>query len=166
MSDQKAAKAAEKKAEKEAAIAASIGELKAKHPQLADDELRRLAMIEMRRRALDRQAQRVLNPRVNAKADTRRKVIIGAMLLDEMSRSKAAAQLVSTLVGRLKEADKKLFGDIQPGGHDLLDLLREKILPESLAEAEASQSQRFTLTFQRDPALLATLKRLIAGKTA
>ena len=88
------------------------------------------------------------------------------MLLDEMSRSQAAAQLVSAFVGRLvKDADKKLFGDIKPG-HDLIGLLREKILPESLAEAEASQSQRFTLTFQRDPALLATLKRLIAGKTA
>lgn len=164
MSDQKAAKAAEKKAEKEAAIVAMMDDLRGKHPDLNDAELRRVAQLRMRRAALDRMEARVMNPRVNTKAETRRKVILGAMLLDEMSRSQAAAQLVSAFVSRIKkDTDKKLFAEIKPG-HDLIGLLRSHILPESVQDALANQNERFTLTFRRDPDLVRLLSKLVPAQ--
>jgi hypothetical protein len=115
MSDQdKAAKAAANKAKKEAAAKELAAELRAKHPQLDEAELLKLAQIEMRRKALDAQAQRVLNPRVNSKADTRRKIIVGALVLTDSTKNNEVRQYLKKLLSSadLKESDRKLFADI------------------------------------------------------
>lgn len=109
----KASKAANAAKRKEA-MYELVGELRPKYPQLDQPELEKLAMIEMRRKALEQQAQKVLNPRVNSKADTKKKIILGALVLTEAGRNHEVRQLVRRLltVAELKEQDKKLFADL------------------------------------------------------
>ena len=93
-----------------------VGELRPKHPQLDQPELEVLAAIELRRRALDVQAQRVLNPRVNAKAETRRKILVGAVVLKAADRDPSIKDLVRRLLAAaasgLKDGDRKVISDL------------------------------------------------------
>ena len=108
----KASKAANAAKRKEA-MYELVGELRPKYPQLDQPELEKLAMIEMRRKALEQQAQKVLNPRVNSKADTKKKIIIGALVLTAAGKDHEVRQLVRRLLSQaeLKEADRKLFAE-------------------------------------------------------
>ena len=124
MSDQdKAARAAKAKASREAnaakrtqALYALLGELRPRHPELDQPELEILAGIELRRRALDAQRERVLNPRVNAKAQTRRKILVGAVVMTAMDRDPSVKDLVRRLLaaasGGLKDGDRKVLSDL------------------------------------------------------
>jgi len=105
-------KAQERRIIREKAIADSISELRGKYPQLESVELRKLAILEMRKKALERQAQRVLNPRINSKVDTKRKVLVGALILNEVKTNQELRKLVRRLIGTLKEADQKIFADL------------------------------------------------------
>jgi DNA-binding transcriptional regulator YbjK len=109
----KASKAANAAKRKEA-MYELVGELRPKYPQLDQPELEKLAMIEMRRKALEQQAQKVLNPRVNSKADTKKKIIIGALVLTAAAKDHEVRKFLRGLLTKaeLKESDKKLFADL------------------------------------------------------
>lgn len=108
----KATKAANEAKRKEA-MNEIVAELRAKYPQLEQVELEKLAKNQMRRKALDRQDQMVLNPRVNSKADTKKKIIIGALVLTAAGKDHEVRQLARRLLSQaeLKEADRKLFAE-------------------------------------------------------
>lgn len=106
----KATKAANEAKRKEA-MNEIVAELRTKYPQLELAELERLAKNQMRRKALDRQDQMVLNPRVNAKVETKRKILVGALILNEAKNHGELRNLLKRLLATLKESDQKLFAD-------------------------------------------------------
>lgn len=119
MSDaDKAAKAAATKAanaaKRKEAMLNLVADLRPKYPQLDQAELEKLAAIEMRKKALEQQAQKVLNPRVNSKADTKKKIIVGALLLTAAGKDQEIRKFLRGLLAKaeLKESDKKLFADL------------------------------------------------------
>lgn len=139
----KAAKAAKTKAanaaKRKEAMYELVGELRPKYPQLDQPELEKLAMIEMRRKALEQQAQKVLNPRVNSKAETKRKILVGALILNEAQNHAELRNLLKKLLLTLKESDQKLFS---------ADLLSTPTPP---AQPQAAPAQQPTAPAQPRP---------------
>ena len=176
MSDEKKPKSAEseqKAAAKQAAVEKLAIELKPKYPHLNEPELLKIAAFEQKKAAaraklarLEEQSQRVLNPRVNAKSDTRRKVIIGAMLMTSAATDATAYDYVRSYASQLKDSDKNLFDEFfsatpQPATRNVLQLLARNLVVESVSEALAAQTPRFTLTFNTTDELYALLPNLV-----
>lgn len=173
MKKPKSAEAEAKQAAKQAAVEKLAVELKPKYPHLNEPELLKIAAFEQKKAAaraklarLEEQSQRVLNPRVNAKSDTRRKVIIGAMLMTSATNDATAYDYVRSFASQLKDSDKNLFDEFfsqtpQPPTKNLLHLLARHVLAESVSEALAAKTPRFTLTFETTDELYAALPTLL-----
>ena len=77
----------------------------------------RIEKLEIEKKQLDKRQQN-LESLMNKKKkdeDTRRKIILGALILKELERNKGLKNYVLGLVESLSERDKKLFEQITSG---------------------------------------------------
>lgn len=83
----------------------------------ADDIKNRIEKLKIEKSQLDKR-QRNLEALMNKKKkneDTRRKIILGALILKELEKNKGLKDYVLGLVESLSERDKKLFEQITSG---------------------------------------------------
>ena len=83
----------------------------------ADDIKNRIEKLKVEKNQLDKR-QRNLEALMNKKKkneDTRRKIILGALILKELEKNKGLKNYVLGLVESLSERDKKLFEQITSG---------------------------------------------------
>ena len=86
----------------------------------ADDIKNRIEKLKVEKNQLDKR-QRNLEALMNKKKkneDTRRKIILGALILKELEKNKGLKNYVLGLVDSLSECDKKLFEQITSGQQD------------------------------------------------
>ena len=83
----------------------------------ADDIKNRIEKLKVEKNQLDKR-QRNLEALMNKKKkneDTRRKIILGALILKELEKNKGLTNYALGLVESLSERDKKLFEQITSG---------------------------------------------------
>ena len=83
----------------------------------ADDIKNRIEKLKVEKNQLDKR-QRNLEALMNKKKkdeDTRRKIILGSLILKELEKNKGLKNYVLGLVESLSERDKKLFEQITSG---------------------------------------------------
>ena len=83
----------------------------------ADDIKNRIEKLKVEKNQLDKR-QRNLEALMNEKKkseDTRRKIILGSLILKELEKNKGLKNYVLGLVESLSERDKKLFEQITSG---------------------------------------------------
>ncbi len=83
----------------------------------ADDIKNRIEKLKIEKSQLDKR-QRNLEALMNKKKkneDTRKKIILGALILKELEKNKGLKDYVLGLVESLSERDKKLFEQITSG---------------------------------------------------
>lgn len=83
----------------------------------ADDIKNRIEKLKIEKSQLDKR-QRNLEALMNKKKkneDTRKKIILGALILKELEKNKGLKNYVLGLVESLSERDKKLFEQITSG---------------------------------------------------
>ena len=83
----------------------------------ADDIKNRIEKLKVEKNQLDKR-QRNLEALMNEKKkseDTRRKIILGSLILKELEKNKGLKNYVLGLVDSLSECDKKLFEQITSG---------------------------------------------------
>ena len=83
----------------------------------ADDIKNRIEKLKVEKNQLDKR-QRNLEALMNKKKkneDTRRKIILGALILKELEKNKGLKNYVLGLIESLSERDKKLFEQITSG---------------------------------------------------
>ena len=83
----------------------------------ADDIINRIEKLKVEKNQLDKR-QRNLEALMNKKKkneDTRRKIVLGSLILKELEKNKGLKNYVLGLVDSLSECDKKLFEQITSG---------------------------------------------------
>lgn len=88
----------------------------------SDDIKNRIEKLEIEKKQLDTR-QRNLSAIMNKKKkdeDTRRKIILGAIILAELEKKENLRKYVVGLLSTLRERDKELFSDVLTSGQPIL----------------------------------------------
>lgn len=88
----------------------------------SDDIKNRIEKLEIEKKQLDTR-QRNLSAIMNKKKkdeDTRKKIILGAIILAELEKKENLRKYVVGLLSTLRERDKELFSDVLTSGQPIL----------------------------------------------